>query len=389
MSDDLAARVALVGLRQAGPARIRWLLTGGSATEVVEHLRGGRLPVTTEPAPPGITPGLVARWGEALRQVELDRCLAPYQQAGITVMAPGRPHWPLADDPEPPVVLFARGRPELAAGRGPAVAVVGTRRCTAIGRRVAFDLGSALAETGVTVVSGLATGIDGAAHRGALAAGGPVVGVVGTGLDVIYPKANRDLWGQVAGRGLLLSEAVLGAGGERWRFPARNRLIAGLVDTVVVVESHHRGGSLHTVDEAIERGRPVLVVPGAVTSPASAGTNRLLVEGATPVCTPDDVLDVLGITSGSRQLALAERPEAGVGREEEPLDPVAAAVLTELAAGSAHVDRLVEATGRPISTVLAAVDVLHRAERVSVHGSTVERIENHDRPGREGYARRP
>ena len=129
-------------------------------------------------------------------------------------------------------------------------------------------------------MSGLASGIDAAAHRGALAAGSaPPIGVVGSGLDTVYPRGQERLWRDVASAGVLLSEAPLGGAPERWRFPARNRVIAALADVVVVVESHRRGGSLHTVDEADRRGVEVMAVPGSVRNPAAAGTNELLAEG--------------------------------------------------------------------------------------------------------------
>src|SRR5262249_38747100 len=150
---------------------------------------------------------------------------------------------------------------------------------------VAFELGRDLAAAGVAVVSGLAVGIDASAHAGALhAATSPPIAVVGSGLDVIYPRRNAVLWREVERRGLVLSQAPLGALPEKWRFPARNRLIAALADAVVVVESGTTGGSLHTVTEAVRRDRVVYAVPGPVRSDASAGTNRLLADGAVPAC---------------------------------------------------------------------------------------------------------
>ena len=205
---------------------------------------------------------------------------------------------------------------------GPRVAIVGTRRCSTTGAGVAFELGRDLAAAGVVVVSGLASGIDGAAHRGVLAAdGAPPVGVVGSGLDVVYPRGQSSLWRAVAEVGVLISEAPLGAAPERWRFPARNRIIAALVDIVVVVESHRRGGSLHTVDEADRRGRDVLAVPGSIRNPAATGTNELLAEGRAPVCSVDDVLVALGL-SGARSAASSDRRMLPVGADQAVLDDV-------------------------------------------------------------------
>src|SRR5262249_15322114 len=156
-------------------------------------------------------------------------------------------------------------RGSLAALDRPRVGLVGTRRCTPTGKSVARQLGRELAACGVAVVSGLAIGIDGCAHQGALAArAAPPVGVVGSRLDVVYPKSHRRLWDDVAAAGVLLSEAPLGAPPEPWRFPARNRILAALSDVVVVVESHAAGGSMHTVRAAVDRGIPVMAVPGSV-----------------------------------------------------------------------------------------------------------------------------
>ena len=184
-----------------------------------------------------------AAWSAHARDTDLDAVAAKLEalDAWVTTAA-GTLHPPaIAGDIDPAPIMFRLGRvPDPMA---PAVTIVGTRRCTPTGRSVAMELGSGLASAGVTVVSGLALGIDGAAHRGALAAqGAPVVGVVGSGLDIVYPRGNRDLWDAVSAAGTLLTEAPLGAEPEGWRFPARNRLLAALADVVVVVESKRAGG---------------------------------------------------------------------------------------------------------------------------------------------------
>ncbi|HET6793787.1 MAG TPA: DNA-processing protein DprA [Acidimicrobiales bacterium] len=232
------------------------------------------------------------------------------------VVRPGDPGYParLVDDPEPPGRLWLIGGPVPEADR-PAVAIVGTRRCTGYGRRVAESLGAALAGAGVTVVSGLASGIDAAAHAGALAAGGsPPLAVVGTGVDVVYPRSSADLWRRVTEAGVLMSESPPGTGAKPWVFPARNRIMAAMADVVVVVESHRAGGSLHTVDAAVLRGRPVMAVPGPVTSPASAGTNGLLAEGCAPVRDHRDVLTALSLAGAPPADAPRSAARAGAGR---------------------------------------------------------------------------
>ena len=244
---------------------------------------------------------LQAQMAAAAKLIDPSGLLAAHTAAGVEVLLLGDDRYPaaLAADLEPPAVLFARGDLGIVVGRR--VAVVGTRRCTRSGRLVALEMGAELAQAGVRVVSGLALGIDGAAHEGALRAvdgrPAPVVGVVGCGLDVVYPKRHTELWQAVADRGLLVSEWPLGSAALPWRFPLRNRIIAALAEVVVVVESHAAGGSLQTVEQATKRGRDVMVVPGSVRSPASRGTNALLFDGAGPARHAADVLGVLGLTA--------------------------------------------------------------------------------------------
>jgi len=225
-----------------------------------------------------------------------DRCLA----LGIEILPYGAPRYPggLLDDPLPPPVLFARGEMGLLAGRR--VAIVGTRNATSAGRAAAREIGHGLAAAGVHVVSGLARGIDGAAHRGVLAAEGEgrPIGIVGSGLDVVYPREHRDLWAAAANCGLLLSEVPPGLPPEPHRFPLRNRLVAALSEVVVVVESRERGGSLITAAQAIERDVPVMAVPGSVTMRSASGTNQLLCEGAVPATGTLDVLTALSYQHG-------------------------------------------------------------------------------------------
>ena len=283
---------ALAALPRATPRRIERLLGRREPAKVWERVSRGEMPewVASE--------DLHDIWRDHARGTDLDELGRRLESLDAWVTTPASADHPaaIAGDIDPAPILFRRGRvPDPAA---PAVAIVGTRRCTPTGRSVAMELGSGLAAAGVTVVSGLALGIDGAAHRGALAAdGAPVVGVVGSGLDVPYPRGNRDLWDAVAEAGTLLGEAPLGAEPEGWRFPARNRLLAALADVVVVVESKRAGGSMHTVEEATRRAVTVMAVPGSVRNPAAAGTNLLLSEGCPPACCTDDVLVALGLAT--------------------------------------------------------------------------------------------
>jgi DNA processing protein len=201
---------------------------------------------------------------------------------------------------DPPAGLFLRGAADVVLLSRPAVAVVGARSCSGYGRDVARRLGRELAAAGLVVVSGLARGIDALAHEGALEAGGTTVAVLGCGIDRDYPAANRDLAARIAATGLVVSEYAPGVEPAPWRFPARNRIVAGLCVATVVVEARERSGALITADFAMEEGRDVFAVPGEITSALSAGTNGLLRAGATPLCAVGDVLDALGLEAAAK-----------------------------------------------------------------------------------------
>ena len=199
----------------------------------------------------------------------------------------------LAQLHDPPRQLHVRGDPEVLAQ--PSVAVVGARSCSPYGAQVAHDLARALTGAGVVVVSGLARGIDGEAHRGALEAGGATVAVLGCGIDRDYPRSHAELAGRIRQSGAVVSEYPPGVEPAPWRFPARNRIIAGLCLATVVVEARERSGALITADFALELGRDVFAVPGEITAALSAGTNDLLRQGAAPLLSAHDVLFALGL----------------------------------------------------------------------------------------------
>ncbi len=311
--------------------------------------------------------GAEAGWIEVGGELSVDplAVLDAHRAAGVEILLMGDRRYPecLRSDPEPPGVLFAIG--DRAALGSTRVAIVGTRRCTGSGAGVARELGRELTEAGVTIVSGLALGIDGAAHRGVLDAGGAPVGVVGCGLDVIYPARHGDLWAQVQSVGLLLSEAPLGVRPSAWRFPARNRIIAGLVDLVVVVESHAKGGSMHTVREADDRGVQVMAVPGSVRSPSAAGTNQLLAEGCAPVRDATDVLVALGLSVATRA--------AEAERRTKP-DPTARAVLAAFDWEPATLEHLVVRTGLKLPELALALEHLLASGWVESAGGWYERV---------------
>ena len=311
------ALTALVGM---GPRRLRAVLEEWSPVDAWEALCRGRLQLRRDVSTTfgGRLGDWLRRWSEQTSQVDPSSLLDACRRLGVTVLAPGAAAYPLRlrDDPDRPHLLYALG--DLRLLEVEAAAIVGTRAASAYGLDVAFELGAALAASGVAVVSGLAAGIDGSAHRGALSVqeGMGPIGVVGSGLDVVYPKSHRRLWELVADRGLLVSEAPPGVAPEPWRFPSRNRIIAALSRAVVVVESPEHGGSMITADEALGREIPVLAVPGSVRSPVSVGPHRLIFDGCGPARGPDDVLGALGhpLSPPPHRPARVSLTAPGVGR---------------------------------------------------------------------------
>jgi DNA processing protein len=242
---------------------------------------------------------------------------------------------------DPPIGLFIRGAADLELLSRPAVAVVGARACSPYGGQVARTLGRELAAAGLVVVSGLARGIDGAAHRGALDSGGLTVAVLGCGVDRDYPASHRELARGVRESGLIVSEYAPGVEPAPWRFPARNRIIAGLAAATIVVEARERSGALITADLALEEGREVFAVPGEITSSLSRGTNALLRSGATPLTAVSDVLEHFGLET--------ESPRAADGE--------AAAILARLPATADELVRLMQLESGHLAALLAELEL--------------------------------
>ena len=298
-------------------------------------------------------PDLAAAWRRSAERREPNAVWQHCVAAGVEVITADSPTYPvqLLDDPRRPPALFVRG--DLSTLDARRVGIVGTRNATQRGRETAARFGYELADEAVVVVSGLAKGIDGAAHRGALAArGAPPVAVVGTGPDRPYPAQHAELWEAVAARGALISEWPPGTAPDAFRFPLRNRILAALVEVLVVVESRERGGSLITAREAAERGVDVFAVPGALQSRAALGTNQLLCDGAAPATESADVLMALGLdrrragrrrhdprvlpTADDRRLIDACRPEP---RTLEALATFSNGTLVEVALAVARLER--------------------------------------------------
>lgn len=272
----------------------------------------------------------------------------------IRVLIPDDPDWPtgLTDLPDPPLLLYARGRLEPGDHRG--VAIVGSRRASPYGLRVAERLAAELSALGVTVVSGLARGIDTAAHRGALRGGGRTVGVLGSGFHRFYPPENAALAVEIAAdRGVVLTEFAPDIAPRPYHFPRRNRVLAALSAAVLVVEASERSGSLITADHALDIGRDVLAVPGRIDTPGSAGTHRLLREGAAVCTSTADVLTALG-------LERRDPPEPGRAerRAERPRNEAERRVLAAVRGREVDADTVIQDSGLPLSTTLATLSSL-------------------------------
>jgi DNA processing protein len=270
--------VAFLGLH---PERARQL--------VVEHGGPSRLlAAVRRGAITGISPDLVRG---------PDECAAALRECGVRAVYLGGEDYPVAltGIADPPDVLFVRGQ-FPASG---VVAVVGTRRSTAYGNGLARGFGRAIAAAGWVLCSGLARGIDGAAHRGTIEAGGAGIAVMGSGPDIIYPREHRDLAIELARHGAVITEYPPGTPPHGWRFPPRNRIIAGLSRAVVVVEAGVTGGALVTAARAVEQGREVFAVPGDVDRASSMGCNLLIRDGAIPVLGPQDLVEALSLLLGS------------------------------------------------------------------------------------------
>jgi DNA processing protein len=255
----------------------------------------------------------------------------------------------LRDLPDPPAVLFAAGRLAVLADPD-AVAIVGARRATTYGLEVARSLGRGVSSAGVPVVSGLALGVDSAAHAGALEAAAPPVAVLACGADIAYPPSKRRLYEEIVGAGCVVSELPPGFRPLRWCFVARNRIIAALSRVTVIVEAAERSGSLTTADLASELGRTVAAVPGRITSRQAAGTNGLLQSGAPPVCGTGDVLDLLADATGGPRRTI-EPPPA------EPLEPALRRILAVVEDGRGTLGALAD-TPEQARAVLAALGEL-------------------------------
>jgi DNA processing protein len=289
------------------------------------------------------------RWRAFSRGFDARRFLAGLRERGLEWIGRCEPGFPplLAAIHDPPPGLFLRGEGGAELLSHASVAIVGARSCSPYGSQVARTCARDLAAAGLVVISGLARGIDGEAHRGALEAGGLTIAVLGCGVDRDYPASHRELGARICERGLIVSEYAPGVEPAPWRFPARNRIVAGLARATVVVEARERSGALITADFALEQGREVFAVPGEITSALSAGANALLALGASPYTSSHDVLDALGIEPPSA-------PKIALGSD-------AALVFERLRDSASGADQLQRSTGLDAGALAAALTELELA----------------------------
>lgn len=373
IGDEHVTAAALASLPLVGPQRLRLLINSLGVTDAWRTVRG------ETPAPDHIA-ALLAKddlgrvWRAAATDELWRRTAEVIATHQIQVLLATDPRYPavLRADHAAPAVLFVRGN--LSAFTHRRVGVIGTRAASAAGRHFARTLSRELARADVAVVSGLARGIDAAAHHGVCDARGdgdddqatdrcppspsaaPPIAVVATGVDVVYPREHASLWQHVIEHGVLISESAPGCGPDAFRFPLRNRILAAISEVLVVVESRASGGSMITVDEALKRSITVMAVPGSPHSEVSAGTNHLLSQGAAPVCHVDDVMMALGLNHRHHH-----------ERDDPRVPPTAQErlVISALQHRPLTFNQLVEVLGQPIT------DVALQLGRLEAHGWVV------------------
>lgn len=348
--DDLIDELRLCMVSGVGPKTRKSLLERfGSARAVLAA------PMSQLREVQGVGPKIAAAIAEADGQIDAEAEIAACRERGIAIITDADPAYPrsLREIHDPPGVLFVRG--EIRPGDALAVGIVGTRHATQYGLRQAERLAGSLARAGLTIVSGLARGIDAAAHRGAIAAGGRTIAVLASGVLNIYPPEHAELAQQVAAHGALVSESPPNVEPQAGMFPQRNRIISGLSLGTIVVEAAQRSGALITARHAMEQGREVFAVPGNVDSRASQGCHQLLRDGARLVESADDVLEELG--------PLVEAAPRDDGRvihhpAELLLNELEEQVLAAVRCEATPIDEIIATTGLSVPQVLSTISVL-------------------------------
>ncbi|MCA1662554.1 MAG: DNA-processing protein DprA, partial [Novosphingobium sp.] len=351
--DEAFARIRLLRSPNIGPIGYRQLLRRfGDAAGALAAL-----------------PDLAGRGGAAYRPTPADRIedeIAAVRRAGARYLFHDSPDYPplLAQLESAPPILTVRG--DCAVAQRTCVAIVGARNASAAAVKLAREFGSALSEAGLAVVSGLARGIDGAAHRGALTGEGGTIGVIASGIDIAYPPEHRELQDEVAQRGLLIAEQPPGAEPLARHFPSRNRIIAGLAAGTLVVEAAPKSGSLITARLAGEAGREVMAIPGSPLEPRSRGCNQLIRDGAVLVQAPEDVIELVEGFAGAPRSTFRESVDGcafdGIDEAQAPAD--IAGLLTN---APIAVDELIRQSGEPAAAVQLALLELELAGQLVRH----------------------
>jgi DNA processing protein len=297
----------------------------------------------------GLGRKVIERVIQAREEVDLTKLWEKIESQGIKILTwqdesyPGR----LKEIDQPPPVLYIRG--EYLPDDLFAVAIVGTRRVTAYGRQITEEISSFLAANGITVISGLARGVDAIAHQSTLKAGGRTIAVLGSGVDKIYPPEHRGLAEQMMERGAIISDYALGTPPDASNFPPRNRIISGLSLAVVVIEAGETSGALITAEFGAEQGREVFAVPGSILAPQSKGTNKLIQRGALPLLSMDDLMQALDLTRVGEQKA---------ARKVIPADETEARLMNVLGSEPLHVDEIRSQAELPIEKVSATLALM-------------------------------
>jgi DNA processing protein len=341
--DDRIFWVLLTMVKQIGPARFTRLIERFGSAEAAWNAP------LLDLAGAGLDRRSIESLGKLRNTLDPEAEWRRIEQAGASVLVMDDAEYPsaLREIPDPPPVLYLKG--DVSPADDWAIAVVGTRRVTSYGRQATEKLVADVARAGVTIVSGLARGVDTYAHRAALNAGGRTIAVLGSGLDRMYPDENRALADQIAQSGAILTEFPLGTPPDATNFPRRNRIVSGLARATLVVEADLKSGAMNSANHAAEQGRDVFAVPGSIFSPFSAGPNQLIREGARVVTEASDILEELHLTAVVEQRAT---------REALPADPTEAALLQVLSDEPTHVDELTRSAGLPSATVSSTLTIL-------------------------------
>ncbi|MBM3959269.1 MAG: DNA-protecting protein DprA [SAR202 cluster bacterium] len=334
--------VALNRISGLGPRKFEGLATHFGDLGLAWGARASELEAA------GLSPEQAAQVVRERSSIDPDDEMARMERAGVTAVARPDAGYPvlLKEIYDPPPVLYLRGTHGLTSDNG--LAVVGTRSATPYGREVTARLVTELVGAGLTIVSGLAKGIDGVAHRSALDAGGRTLAVIGSGLDTIYPPEHRSLADAILDRGALITEFPLGHRIEPANFVRRNRILSGLTRGTLVTEAGIKSGALITVKFALEQNRDVFAVPGSILSSRSAGTNWLIQQGARPVTSAADVLEDLRLTTGSQFRLPVSEIEGGLDE----------AVLASVSDEPVHINDVIRTSGLPSATVSAALTMM-------------------------------